>query len=504
MRSIDRIRQIKMPRWAYQITHSSKSYPVIDRIIVGYVAVMLFFQVLLQIAPVLTFLTKTPLYSIQTYLGLLGGALIIVDALTTKRLWQGRYGILLYAILVLAALASIRMIGYGVKDNLFKLCWAAIQFALVYSCAFRLDRETMGKQIRYFFYVLLSIWFVACCVSLYQYVEQIGYKYVVNPLSQDASATRQGFYDSRLFGIFYTLNHAAYISLFFFLMCIVCIFKEKNGWVKAGLTVAAVTLLSHMILSVSRSAEVSLIACVTVMAWFLARKYFKLQGFRETLACLCLCLVVTAGCLLGYQGLKLGLSKVPYVRDMIVYYIHGGDESGEEEPQPDEDILEREELEEDTSNGRLSIWADYIALYDEVGLIGLSPGKYMTYILENHPELYIVRYVKEHYPDKYHSGIIYHVHNGYLMVYVSAGILGLLCILAFIILCVRRAVRMLLGSEKVDPLRMGAFVLVTAGAISAMFDEGLFFQNNPHTTMFWLALGILMAVPMEKTNQLTE
>lgn len=503
MRSIDRIRQIKMPHWAYQITNCDKSYPVIDGIIVGYVAVMLFCQLLLQIAPVLTFLARTPLYSIQAYLGLLGGALIIVDALTTKRLWQGRYGILLYATLVLAALASIRMISYGVKDNLFKLCWAAIQFALVYSCAFRLDRKTMGKNIRQFFYVLLSIWFVACCVSLYQYVERIGYTYVVDPLAQDASATRQGFYESRLFGIFYTLNHAAYISLFFFLMCIVCVFKEKNGWVRAGLIVAAVALLSHMILSGSRSAKVSLIVCATVVAWLLARKHIKLQGFQKTLACLALCLVVIVGCLLGYEGVKLGLSKVPYVRDLTVYYIHGGDKSGLEKPKLDKDILKRKGLGEDMSNGRLSIWADYIALYDEVGLIGLSPGKYMTYILENHPELYIVRYVKEYYPDKYHSGIIYHVHNGYLMVYVSAGILGLLCVLAFVILCVRLVCSCFLGGNELGSLQIGAVALVTAGALSAVFDEGLFFQNNPHTTMFWLALGILMAAPNGKKNKVT-
>ena len=39
---------------------------------------------------------------------------------------------------------------------------------------------------------------------------------------------------------------------------------------------------------------------------------------------------------------------------------------------------------------------------------------------------------------------------------------------------------------------IGAFTVVLAGAISAVFDEGLFFQNTPHTTMLWFALGVLM------------
>ena len=35
-------------------------------------------------------------------------------------------------------------------------------------------------------------------------------------------------------------------------------------------------------------------------------------------------------------------------------------------------------------------------------------------------------------------------------------------------------------------------LLVAAGGISAIVDEGVFFQNNPQTTVFWLALGVLM------------
>ena len=37
----------------------------------------------------------------------------------------------------------------------------------------------------------------------------------------------------------------------------------------------------------------------------------------------------------------------------------------------------------------------------------------------------IVEYIKTYFPEKYDAGIIYHVHNGYLMVYVSTGIIGI-------------------------------------------------------------------------------
>ena len=63
-----------------------KVHSKIDNLVVVYVGVVLFFQTLLQISPIVTFLAATPLYSIQTYFGVLGGVLILV--LKPCLLWQ--------------------------------------------------------------------------------------------------------------------------------------------------------------------------------------------------------------------------------------------------------------------------------------------------------------------------------------------------------------------------------------------------------------------------------
>jgi len=166
--------------------------------------------------------------------------------------------------------------------------------------------------------------------------------------------------------------------------------------------------------------------------------------------------------------------------------------------------LNRDYLEEDITNDRMEIWSDYIRLYKEVGLLGLSPGNYMPYIMENHPDLYIVDYIKQYYPDKYESGIIYHVHSGYMMVYVSAGIAGILSLAVFVLLCLIRLIGIIRKDKKVSGLFIGAIALVVAGALSAVFDESLFFQNNLQTTIFWLALGVLMCEPMAKPKNSSE
>ncbi|MBQ5711638.1 MAG: O-antigen ligase family protein [Oscillospiraceae bacterium] len=478
------------------LTTPRRDYALIDSVIVAYCGSVLLVQILLQISPFVTFLATTPFYSIQTYLGLLGGALIVVDLFTTKRIWQGKYSLFLYGILALAALASVRMISYGMKENIFKLCWMSIQFVLMYSCAYRRDRKTLIKYAKGLFYVLLLIWFVGCCVSLYQYVEQIGYMYVVNPLAMDSSSNRQGFYDNRLFGIFYTLNHAAYISLFFLVIAVVCTFREKSLWAKLGLLVAELALLCHIILSVSRSAMISMVICAAVLTWAMVRNAVK--GHRPACVLIPLGAAVLAAvlCFTGYHVLKEGLARIPYLKSMVEYHQQADDPTAPSDPLPepdfDDELLDRENLESDVSNGRMSIWKDYVSLYQQIGIIGLSPGNYMPYILEDHPELYIVDYIRLNYPDKYESGIIHHVHSGYMMIYVSTGILGLLCLIGFVVLCVIRLLRTILRNKSLSYLYICALALVTSGAFAALTDEGLFFQNNPHTTMFWLALGILM------------
>ena len=81
-----------------------------------------------------------------------------------------------------------------------------------------------------------------------------------------------------------------------------------------------------------------------------------------------------------------------------------------------------------------------------VGLVGSTTEQaisetleinYMPYAIQEHPKLYIVHNAKYNCPEKYAAGIIYHVHSGYLMVYVSAGALGAIALALFMLLTVR-------------------------------------------------------------------
>jgi hypothetical protein len=271
--------------------------------------------------------------------------------------------------------------------------------------------------------------------------------------------------------------------------------KTKRAAVRVLLITAQLILWSHIILSNSRSTWVPLIVCSFVATWLFIRRLIKSRGLRGALICILSSVLASALVLGSTLLLRQGLVYVPKICKQVVsedFYQMLYDKGISAENDWDDDLLHREGLEDDMSNGRFNIWGDYISLYKEVGPIGLSPGSYMKYIYENHSDKYIVDFTKENHPEKYESGIILHVHNGYLYVYVAAGILGGILLVMFIFLCVRRAFLKIKDKRKLSYLFIGAFVIVLAGAISAVFDEGLFFVNNPHSTLFWLALGVLM------------
>ena len=63
--------------------------PWLNTAVLVYVGVTVVSFVLLQIAPVLTWMAKTPLYHISTYLGLIGAVLMALDLFTNRGLWRG-------------------------------------------------------------------------------------------------------------------------------------------------------------------------------------------------------------------------------------------------------------------------------------------------------------------------------------------------------------------------------------------------------------------------------
>lgn len=477
-----------------------KTEALLNRAIEYYGILVLTVFSLFLIAPFVTLVSGTAFSHLQTYCGLLGGLLLLWDLLVSRGCFRGKYVWLLFAIVLLAGISSLLTREYGIKDNLFKLAWTVIQFGLLYSLSERSGGTLVTGMFQKTYALVAVIWGIACAVSLYQYLFGIGYTYVVDA-SLDTSVTRQGFWGARLFGVFSPLNHAAYVSLFILLSGIVYFKKTKKLWLRLPIAVSMLVSLLHIILSGSRSALVSM----TFSLFFITLSCVKNISFRRIqtrLAAFLAALVVCGLVCVGFPYFKQVLADIPAFVNAVQEYDereHG--QNSDETPAFDPDIfdmedgniLEREEIKGNVSNDRFRIWTDYLSLYKEIGPIGLSPGNYQLYIRDHSPDLYIVQYVRDNFPGKYETGLIYHVHNGYLMVYVSAGIIGAALLLAFLLLAAVKILRGYFSRQALPFEIIIALAIVASGLISAVFDKGIFLENSAHSLAFWPVLGYVLS-----------
>lgn len=453
----------------------------IDKMILHYIWMTIVIFTLMMISPVLSFLTKTPFYHIQTYLGLFGIVLLGIDVLTQRKSFKSKYVFLLYGIALVALMAAIKTREFGLKDNLFSITWAILNFSLFYSISTRIAKEKWIKTMDFYLNVLFLIWGIACLVSIAQFFMNIGYTYVINPLSKDVSVARQGFLQNRLFGIFDPINHAAYISLMLFILSIFEFRKKtKFRWVYP---ISSVVFFMHIVLCGSRSAGISLVVCSFIAFFLFYRNRLENINFKKNVMALALsvCFMVVVN-----YSLKLSSTGLSYLSSTLNL---GSETHLEKNP----DILNREDdLKGNFSNNRLDIWKDYLNIHQEFGAIGLSPGNYMKYIAKHHPDLYIVEYIKTNFPKKFAAGSIYHTHNGYLKVFVSTGYVGILTLVAFLILCLKDSFIYMKKNLHLSDLYVFSFLIVVSGLISAIFDQGIFFMENTPSFLFWLFAGMVM------------
>lgn len=179
----------------------------------------------------------------------------------------------------------------------------------------------------------------------------------------------------------------------------------------------------------------------------------------------------------------------------------------EEKSKERTNILERPDVtSEDISNNRFAIWKDYLGLWREIGLIGLSPGNYRAYISDHHPDLYIAEHIHAEYSATHNANAVYHPHNIFLFTWVSSGLIGAAALIIFLLWCFVDCIRYAHRHGKYNPLFGVLFSIVLACVVFAMFEVGLVYKNNGVTAIFWLLAGVLMEIStggVQKNRKIT-
>ena len=301
-------------------------------------------------------------------------------------------------------LTAILVVKYGFSTNIKNLVVFFIYFFAIYP----VFQSFTAKKARILFDLFFSVITVAntvgVLVSIWQFITLQGYRV----FDYKGLLIRQGFVESRLFGILSSPNYLSIISL----MVIIYLWMRLSFYNKIIKTLAISSVFlnfTYIVLSGSRTTYI----CLVVVAIL----YALMKGDWSKKGKSLITVVVTVGLVfVSYNGVK-------YSSDMYLKANSAEIQKKKAEGQiGDQNLsLERTDTsEENISNNRFAIWQSTASFVPKRPLFGFSGGNWYELGKEYDASAYII---KEHYL----------THNGYLELLFYDGLTGLIPMAIFML-----------------------------------------------------------------------
>lgn len=402
-------------------------------------------------------------------------------------------GILRFLFMVACAISMIFNMKYGIVSNIKTLCWTGIQIFVLAGIDTDLSTEKILRHFRQFSEIFTLIWTFGVILSLRLFVLQYADSHW---LMGAISATREGFVDGRLFGIFTDPNYASLCScaVIFFAICNILPIKKRRKTLSIVYHAVVIFLqISYVILSGSRTAEVCVLGVSAGITLILVAKYCfskKMNICLKVLLPLIFAVLAVVLCLLGWNLLKAGYSYVPGI------YASFNENADKTNSKKEIVNFTRSDVanNDDISNLRFTIWKDYIEVFKTTPIVGTSPRN-------------ALQYIEEYFPDSFAAKRQFSVHNTYLALFVCTGILGGSIMMIWLLFIAIRVLKYLIRSSVNKPhyyviLMLSCIMMVDAmAAFPLMF---MFFNNMIIDIVFWVTLGFLMALIRKSEEEIKQ
>ena len=313
-------------------------------------------------------------------------------------------------------ITSILVISYGYSTNIKNTLVFFIYFLTVFPIFTGITREEGKKIYNYFFYTVTVLNTFGVLVSLIQFVLLKGYRVH----DYKGLYIRQGFVESRLFGILASPNFLSLISLIviIFLVLKICSFEKVYRYISL---VTIVLNFIYIVLSGSRTAFI----CMMIAAAIYSIAMFYQKGNIRSLFKVVLAIVVV---LFSYKA-------VNFTSEQYLKYNKERLEAQDKKLENKDNNLSLERTdtsEENISNNRFAIWKSTVSFVPKKPIFGYSGGNWYEIGKKTNPDEYII---KEHYL----------THNGYLEILFYNGLAGFISmgifVLSFFISMVKRIFR---------------------------------------------------------------
>lgn len=305
---------------------------------------------------------------------------------------------------ILNIITSLIVIKHGFSTNVKNLVVFFIYFFAIYP----VFQSFTAKKARTLFDVFFSVITVAntlgVLISIWQFFMLEGY----HVLDYKGLLIRQGFVESRLFGILASPNYLSIISL----MVIIYLwtsFSAFNKLVKSLAVLSIILNFVYIVLSGSRTTLICLLVVAVLYALMMADWTKKAKALLT---------IVVAGALVivSYNGVKYSSDVYLKSHSTEIQKKQTEGKKGEENFS-----LERTDTsEENISNNRFAIWQSTASFIPKRPIFGFSSGNWFELGKEYDESAYII---KQHYL----------THNGYLELLFYNGITGFITMAIFML-----------------------------------------------------------------------
>lgn len=417
-------------------------------------------------------IVNTLVFSLVALFGLF---VAFIGFLNNRELFWCKQKFLLGLFLVVCLISSLMNIKYGLIGNIRNLGWLFISFFVLYCVDYKRSRKDILNEIKLVGNVLSIVWFLAVIVSFIMFLMQVS---ITVEFSDDV-ISRQGFVDSRLFGIFEDPNIAAMTSIYVIGFSAFNYKFTENAILKVFYIVNIVFQFFYVVLSGSRTAEVAIIITAFIILYCIFKEQFNKANLNVVIKHFSAILLSIVCCIAIFFSINITRKGLSYLPSFFDFSTGSTTASFSQKHNKKPVVMEREDTTEssDISNCRFRIWKSAIELFKTKPIFGTSPRNMRIY-------------AKTEFPSNYIGKRGYAVHNAYIDVLTSTGVAGALCIALFFAKYLIDVTRYLFGKRKINynMVLFCLFFLISA-AVAAMFLSDIFFVSTISVLVFWLFLG---------------
>ena len=372
-------------------------------------------------------------------------------------------------------ITSILVISYGYSTNIKNTLIFYIYFLTVFSIFTGITREEGKKIYDYFFYTVTVLNTFGVLVSLIQFVLLKGYRVH----DYKGLYIRQGFVESRLFGILASPNYLSLISLvvIIFLVLKICSFEKVYRFI--GIVVIALNFI-YIVLSGSRTAFI----CMMIAAAIYSVVMFYQKGNIRSLFKVVLAIVVV---LFSYKA-------VNFTSEQYLKYNKERLEAQDKKLENKDNNLSLERTdtsEENISNNRFAIWKSTASFVPKKPIFGYSGGNWYEIGKKTNPDEYII---KEHYL----------THNGYLEILFYNGLAGFISMGIFVLSFFISMVKRIFRDKKEDLVNkdlLSIVIILMVILVSNLFLSSTFYGISLLGIILFLMAGYFYSiVSTDKSN----